>query len=446
MRWSHGRVAREEALKILVVGGGGREHALAWKVAASARVEAVWVAPGNAGTAAEPKVRNVDVAADDIDGLLGFARRAGIDLTLVGPEQALVAGIADRFEAAGLRIFGPRAAAARLEGSKAYAKGFCERHGIPCARWASFDDPAPARRYVESQALPVVIKADGLAAGKGVVIARTRAEALVAIEQALVGGRYGEAGRVVVVEEFLRGEELSFIAAVGGGQVLALASSQDHKARDDGDRGPNTGGMGACSPAPALDPALRQRIEREIVEPTVRGLAAEGLDYTGFLYAGLMVAPDGTPRVLEFNCRLGDPETQVIIPRLRSDLVELCEAALDGTLARHECQWDERACVGVVLAAAGYPDRVARGQPVGGLDTTLPDAKIFHAGTAVVGGRVVSDGGRILCASALGASLAEAQGRAYRLLAGIDCAGAFHRGDIARRAIEHERRQVASPR
>ena len=405
-------------MKVLIIGGGGREHALAWKAAQSPRVDAVLVAPGNAGTAAEPGVENVAVAAEDTDALLALARERAVDLTIVGPEAPLVAGIVDRFEAAGLRIFGPSAAAARLEGSKAFCKDFLSRHGIPTARYGAFEDIADARRFIVELGAPLVVKADGLAAGKGVIVCPTVATA----------------GRRIVVEEFLEGEEASFICMVGGGRVLPLASSQDHKALDEGDTGPNTGGMGAYSPAPVVDEALHARIVAEVIEPTVAGLAADGTPYTGFLYAGLMIAADGSPRVLEYNCRFGDPETQPILMRLQSDLVDLVEAALDGSLP-DAAEWDPRACLGVVLAARGYPGRYDKGAVIEGLDAELPDTKVFHAGTRAEDGRVVTSGGRVLCVCALGRSVGEAQALAYRRVDAIRFEGARFRRDIGHRAV-----------
>jgi phosphoribosylamine--glycine ligase len=425
-------------MRVLIVGAGGREHALAWKCAAASRVSEVLVAPGNAGTAAEPKVRNVEVAAEDLAGLTRLAAAERVDLTIIGPEAPLVAGVVDAFEAAGLRCFGPRQAAARLEGSKAYAKSFLARHGIPTARSATFTrerfDPA----WVRAQAAPLVVKASGLAAGKGVVIAASAEEALAAVE-AMFAGQFGSAGREVVVEEFLAGEEASFIVMADGVHILPLATSQDHKRRDDGDRGPNTGGMGAYSPAPVVTGSLHARILREVIEPTVRGLAAEGVPYTGFLYAGLMIAADGTPNVLEFNCRLGDPETQPIMMRLESDLTALCEAALEKRLDRAQAQWDARAALGVVMAAAGYPESVRKGDAIVGLERAarLP-GKIFHAGTRLEAGRVLTNGGRVLCAVGLGASVATAQRQAYALADSVQWPGMQYRHDIGHRALERE--------
>lgn len=426
-------------MKVLVVGGGGREHALAWKIAQSARVERVWVAPGNAGTAREAKCANIAIGAEDIDALLDFARREQVELTVVGPEAPLVAGIVDRFRAVGLRCFGPTAAGARLEGSKAYAKDFLARHGIPTARYGSFERLDEATTYIGQLGTPVVVKADGLAAGKGVIVAQTVDEAVAAARDMLEARAFGEAGARVVVEEFLEGEEASFIAMIDGAHVLALATSQDHKRALDGDRGPNTGGMGAYSPAPVVTPELHARVLREVMEPTVRGLQAEGERYVGFLYAGLMIAPDGTPRVLEFNCRFGDPETQPVLMRLRSDLVELIEAALDGRLDRARADWDPRVALGVVMAAGGYPGTYNRGDEIHGLPADADDVKVFHAGTAARDGRIVTSGGRVLCVTALGATVAAAQARAYEVVGRIRWRGAQYRTDIGYRAIARER-------
>jgi phosphoribosylamine---glycine ligase len=422
-------------MKILIVGGGGREHALAWKCAQSPRVQEVLVAPGNAGTAIEPKVRNVDIPADDIDGLLAFATREDIGLTIVGPEGPLVAGIVDRFAAAGRACFGPSRAAARLEGSKAFTKDFLKRHGIPTASYATFDSDSFDPAYIRAQRLPVVVKADGLAAGKGVLICETH-DAAIAAATGMLGGSFGSAGRTIVVEEFLHGEEVSFIVMARGDAVLPLATSQDHKRRDDGDRGPNTGGMGAYSPAPIVTPALHARIMREVIEPTLQGLRADGNPYLGFLYAGLMIAADGTPHVLEYNCRFGDPETQPIVMRLQSDLVDLCEAALDGALDRTEARWDPRAAVGVVMAAGGYPDAYRTGDTISGLDAAarLP-GKVFHAGTRTEGAQIVTAGGRVLCAVGLGDTVAAARDEAYQLVNAIHWNLVQYRRDIGHRAI-----------
>ena len=422
-------------MKVLIVGGGGREHALAWKCAAAARVTEVLVAPGNAGTAAEPKVRNVAVAADDLAALAQLAQAERVDLTIVGPETPLVAGIVDSFGARGLPCFGPARAAAQLEGSKAFAKEFLRRHGIPTARAATFTRESFDPAWLGAQRPPLVVKASGLAAGKGVVIADSTAAALQAA-QAMFDGQFGAAGSEVLIEEFLPGEEASFIVITDGRHVLPLASSQDHKRRDDGDRGPNTGGMGAYSPAPVVTRELHARIMREVIEPTIRGLAADGVPYRGFLYAGLMIAPDGTPNVLEFNCRLGDPETQPILMRLKSDLTLLAEAALAGRLESVRAEWDPRAALGVVLAAPGYPDRVRSGDVIEGLERAarLP-GKIFHAATRLDAGRVLTSGGRVLCAVGLGADVAEAQRAAYALAAEVRWPGMHYRRDIGYRAL-----------
>ncbi len=424
-------------MRVLVVGSGGREHALAWKCAQSERVSEVIVAPGNAGTAREPKVRNVDIAADDINGLIELAKSEAVDLSLIGPEVPLVAGIVDRFEQTGLRCFGPSRAAARLEGSKDFTKRFLERHRIPTAAYSSFTELKAARDYILECGAPIVVKADGLAAGKGVVVAATTDEAIGAAEDMLSAGRFGEAGSCIVVEEFLQGEEASFIVIADGQDVLPLATSQDHKARDNGDSGPNTGGMGAYSPAPVVTPALEKRIMDEVIRPTLAGLADEGMPYRGFLYAGLMITPDGTPKVLEYNCRFGDPETQPIMARLRSDLVRLCQAALDGTLTEQRAEWDPRAAVGVVMAAGGYPSAYEKGREIRGLDD-VDEAIVFHAGTALVGDRVVTNGGRVLCVVGLGERVSEAQRAAYRAVDRISWPGEYHRTDIGYRAIARE--------
>ena len=422
-------------MKVLIVGGGGREHALAWKCASSKRVQQVFVAPGNAGTAAEAKVINIEIAADDIDGLLKFAIGEDIDLTIVGPEGPLVAGIVDRFRAADRRCFGPSKQAARLEGSKAFTKDFLNRHRIPTASFATFTAANFDERYVLAQRVPLVVKADGLAAGKGVVICETHDSAL-STARAMLGGSFGAAGNTIVIEEFLQGEEVSFIVVASGQQVIALATSQDHKRRDDGDKGPNTGGMGAYSPAPIVTPQLHQRIMREVIEPTLEGLRDDGNPYLGFLYAGLMIAADGTPNVLEFNCRFGDPETQPILMRLQSDLIDLCEAALDGTLEKAEVRWDPRAALGVVMAAGGYPDAYRKGDPITGLEAAaaLP-GKVFHAGTRVDGTRIVTSGGRVLCAVGLGDTVSAAQLQAYNLVHAIHWNLVQYRLDIGYRAI-----------
>jgi phosphoribosylamine--glycine ligase len=425
-------------MKVLVIGSGGREHALAWKVAQSPRVTEVHVAPGNAGTALEPRVRNVDVAAEDVPGLLRHALAERIDLTIVGPEGPLVLGVCDAFAAAGLRCFGPSRSAAQLEGSKAFTKDFLRRHGIPTAAYGTFTRETFDPGWVCAQRAPLVVKADGLAAGKGVVICATTDEA-VATTQAMFDGRFGKAGDKVVIEEFLEGEEASFIAMVDGTHVLPLATSQDHKRLGDGDQGPNTGGMGAYSPAPVVTAEIHERAMNEVMWPTVRALAAEGTPYVGFLYAGLMIAEDGTPRVLEFNCRLGDPETQPILARLRSDLTSLCDAALEGRLSRIDVDWDPRAAVGVVLAAGGYPENVRKGDAIHGLDAAakLP-GKVFHAGTATRGSDVVTSGGRVLCAVGLGTTVRDAQRQAYDLVDAISWTGMQCRRDIGHRAIARE--------
>ena len=426
-------------MKVLIVGGGGREHALAWKCAQSPRVRQVFVAPGNAGTASEPKTQNIDIAATDIDALVAFAARERIDLSIIGPEAPLVAGIADQFAAAGLACFGPSRGAARLEGSKAYTKDFLVRHGIPTAAYRNFTRADFDAAYVRACRLPVVVKADGLAAGKGVVICDTHEDALAAATR-MLDGAYGAAGERIVIEEFLTGEEVSFIVIAADQQVLPLATSQDHKRRDDGDLGPNTGGMGAYSPAPIVDAALHARIMREVIEPTLRGLRADGNPYTGFLYAGLMIAADGTPNVLEFNCRMGDPETQPIMMRLQSDLAELCAAARNGRLDQVQALWDPRAALGVVLAAGDYPDSGADGDPIRGLDVAarLP-GKVFHAGTRLRGNEVVTHGGRVLCAVGLGSTVGAAQREAYALVDAIHWTSMRYRRDIGARALARER-------
>jgi phosphoribosylamine--glycine ligase len=422
-------------MRVLIVGSGGREHALAWKCAASPRVTEVLVAPGNAGTAREPKVRNVPVQATDVAGLVRVARSEGVELTIVGPEAPLVIGLVDAFERVGLRCFGPRQAPARLEGSKAFAKEFLRRHRIPTAASVTVTRDTFDPQAVLRQRTPIVVKASGLAAGKGVMIAQTAAEAVTAAD-AMLSGRLGEAGREVVIEEFLEGEEASFIVMADGSHVLPLATSQDHKRLEDGDRGPNTGGMGAYSPAPVVTPAIHARIMREVIEPTIHGLAAEGMAYTGFLYAGVMVARDGTPNVLEFNCRFGDPETQPILMRLQSDLTVLCEAALDGRLDQVQASWDERAALGVVMAAEGYPDTPRSGDAISGLDhaAKLP-GKIFHAGTRLSGDEVLVSGGRVLCATGVGVTVAEAQKAAYALAHAVHWPGAIYRRDIGYRGL-----------
>ncbi len=423
-------------MKVLIVGGGGREHALAWKAAQSPKAEKVFVAPGNAGTAREPGCENVAVAADDVDGLLRFARSAGIDLTIIGPEAPLVLGIVDRFREAGLRCFGPGRVAAQLEGSKIYAKEFLARHSIPTAAYGSFTEAAKAEAYIRHVGAPIVVKADGLAAGKGVVVAQTVEEATAAVRAMLGNNAFGDAGQRVVIEEFLTGEEASFIVMADGQHVLALATSQDHKRLLDHDQGPNTGGMGAYSPAPVVTAAIHDRVLREIIEPTVRGMAAEGNPYTGFLYAGLMIDLEGNSKVLEYNCRFGDPETQPVMMRLQSDLLTLVDAAIDGRLDQVQALWDPRPALGVVMAAGGYPGPYRKGDVIYGLDAkTGAGQKVFHAGTTLSGGQVLTQGGRVLCATALGDSVAEAQQRAYALAHNISWTGAQYRTDIGYRAI-----------
>ncbi len=426
-------------MKILVIGGGGREHALAWKLAQSPQAERVFVAPGNAGTALEPGVENLPIAADDIEGLVGFAREAGVGLTIVGPEAPLVLGVVDAFRAAGPRCFGPSQDAAQLEGSKAFTKDFLARHRIPTAAYGTFTELEAALAYLRQVGAPIVIKADGLAAGKGVILAQDLGVAEAAVRDMLTGGAFGAAGHRVVIEEFLTGEEASFIVMADGQRVLPLASSQDHKAVGDGDTGPNTGGMGAYSPAPVVTPEVHARAMREVILPTVAGMAAEGRPYTGFLYAGLMIGPDGTPKVLEYNCRLGDPETQPLLMRLRSDLVPLCLAALEGRLDQVSAEWDERVALGVVMAAGGYPGSYGRGEPISGLPhVTDPELKVFHAGTRLADGRVLTDGGRVLCVTALGQGVAAARQRAYAQVRRIQWQDAYYRGDIGYRAIARE--------
>jgi phosphoribosylamine--glycine ligase len=426
-------------MNILIIGNGGREHALAWKVAQSPQADTVFVAPGNAGTALEAGVENVAIEATDIDGLIAFAQAQAVGLTIVGPEVPLVAGIVDRFQAVGLRCFGPTRGAAQLEGSKTFAKDFLRRHNIPSAAYATFTDAAAACDYIRAQGAPIVVKADGLAAGKGVILAESEAEAIAAVNDMLAGNVFGEAGHRVVIEEFLRGEEASFIAMVDGTHCLPLATSQDHKARGNGDQGPNTGGMGAYSPAPVVTSEIHQRVMQEVMLPTIAGMAGEGHPFTGFLYAGLMIAPDGSCRVLEFNVRFGDPETQPIMCRLQSDLVELCQAALDGRLDGIEASWDARAALGVVMAAGGYPDSYRKGDIIQGLAAgdDMP-CKVFHAGTGLDGDAVVTSGGRVLCVCALGETIALAQQQAYACVAGIHWPDVYYRTDIGYRAVERE--------
>ena len=426
-------------MKLLVIGGGGREHALAWKLAQSGRVSEVLVAPGNAGTAAEPKCRNVAVAAEDVDGLLQLAQAEQVQLTVVGPEAPLAAGLADRFADAGLRCFGPRKAAAQLESSKAFAKDFFDRHHIPTAAWSVFTEPQPAKAYVREIGVPIVIKADGLAAGKGVVIAQSLDEADACLDDMLSGSILGGAGSRVVIEEFLQGEEASFIVVASGQCAVEFATSQDHKAAHDGDTGPNTGGMGAYSPAPVVTAEVHQRIVEEVITPTLAGLAKDGLPFVGFLYAGVMIDASGAPKVLEFNCRLGDPETQPLLMRLRSELLELLDAAVDGELDKVEPQWDERPCLGVVMTAAGYPGSFPKGDEISGLaGDDGADLKVFHAGTQLDGDKVLTSGGRVLCVCAKADSVSAAQVKAYERVATISWNGEYHRNDIGHRAIARE--------
>ncbi len=426
-------------MNVLIIGNGGREHALAWRVRQSPRAGKVFVAPGNAGTATEAGVENVPIGTLDFPALLAFARAQDVGLTIVGPEAPLVAGVVDYFREHGQRCFGPSRNAAQLEGSKAFTKDFLHRHGIPTARYRNFTDIDAAIAYVNEQGVPIVIKADGLAAGKGVIIPQTMEEAETTLRDMLGGNKFGDAGHRVVIEQFLRGEEASFIVMVDGEHVLPFATSQDHKARDDGDKGPNTGGMGAYSPAPVVTPQIHDKVMREIIFPTVNGMRADGNPYTGFLYAGLMISNGGDVNVIEFNCRFGDPEAQPVMMRLQSDLIELCNAALDGRLDQLTADWDARPAVGVVLASGGYPDAYAKGDIIRGLNAdSLPDRKIFHAGTALRGTDVVSNGGRVLCATALGRSVTDAQRVAYELASTVHWNKMFFRRDIAYRAIARE--------
>jgi phosphoribosylamine---glycine ligase len=430
-------------MRILLLGSGGREHALAWKLAQSSRVTEVIVAPGNAGTATETKCRNVSIAATDIDALIALAREENVAFTVVGPEAPLVIGVVDRFQAVGLKIFGPTQAAAQLEGSKAFAKDFLKRHAIPTAHYAVHTDADQALAYVRSKGAPIVIKADGLAAGKGVVVAMTLDEAEHAVRDMLSGNAFGSAGARVVIEEFLQGEEASFICIVDGDTALPMATSQDHKRVGDGDTGPNTGGMGAYSPAPVVTPDIHQRVMREVINPTVQGMKLDGAPFTGFLYAGLMIDSSGAPKVIEFNVRFGDPETQPVMMRLQSDLVDLLEAAIDKQLAHTEARWTPRPALGVVMAAEHYPNTPAAGDVIHGLDKPAPmHAKIFHAGTKLVNNQVQTSGGRVLCVTALGDSVAEAQRNAYEVLENIQWRGEFHRKDIGWRAIAREQNKA----
>jgi len=425
-------------MKVLVVGAGGREHAFAWKIAKSPLVKTVYVAPGNAGTALEKKTCNVSIPVHDIQALVAFAQKESIGLTIVGPEQPLVSGIVDSFTQHQLPVFGPTRAASKLEGSKAFSKEFLAKHDIPTAAYAVFTDPDPAYAYIDKVGAPIVIKADGLAAGKGVVVAMTRDQARAAIADMLEKKKFGNAGSRVVIEEFLVGEEASFIAMVAGEQVLPLAGSQDHKARDNGDTGPNTGGMGAYSPAPVLTPELHDRVMREIMEPTVKGLAAMGIPYCGFLYAGLMIDSHGNPKVLEYNCRFGDPETQPIMMRLKSDLVGLCQSALRGDLAMQMVEWDSRAALGVVMAAGGYPGNYRKGDEITGIPDENADLKVFHAGTSSQNGKLLTSGGRVFCVTALGDNVLQAQLKAYAAARAIRWENVYYRSDIGYRAVARE--------
>ncbi len=425
-------------MDFLVIGSGGREHALAWKLAQGASIGTVYVAPGNAGTASEAKCRNVDIAVDDFTALAQFAQQNQIACTVVGPEAPLVDGIVDHFKAQGLRCFGPGAMAAQLEGSKTFTKEFLARNNIPTAAYESFTEIEPAIAYLHAQGAPIVVKADGLAAGKGVIVAMTLEQAESAVRDMLSGNAFGDAGHRVVIEEFLEGEEASFIVVSDGEHIVPMATSQDHKRAGDGDSGPNTGGMGAYSPAPVVDEQVYARIMQEVIEPTIRGMASEGMPYTGFLYAGLMISPAGEPRVIEYNCRFGDPETQPIMLRLQSDLAALCLAAIDGELQDYQAQWDPRPALGVVLAAGGYPGSYKKGDLIAGLDNAArkTDAKVFHAGTDTRDESIVTNGGRVLCATALGDTIADAQRHAYELVDAISWQGMQYRSDIGFRAID----------
>jgi phosphoribosylamine--glycine ligase len=425
-------------MNVLIIGSGGREHALAWKAAQSANVETVYVAPGNAGTALDTGIENVEIGVGDFEALANFAESNDIALTIVGPEAPLVDGVVDFFTKRGLPCFGPSQGAAQLEGSKAFTKDFLARHNIPTAAYGNFTELEPALAYLREQGAPIVVKADGLAAGKGVIVAETLEQAEDAVRDMLSGNAFGDAGCRVVIEEFLVGEEASFIVMVDGEDVLPMATSQDHKRVGDGDTGPNTGGMGAYSPAPVVTPDVHQRIMKQVIMPTVRGMAEEGNRYTGFLYAGLMISPEGEPKVIEYNCRFGDPETQPIMLRLQSDLVALCQAALAGTLANAEAQWDPRPAVGVVLAAGGYPGSYNKGDEITGIPAETASTKVFHAGTQLDGDKLTTNGGRVLCATAMGNSVSEAQALAYDVAKQIDWQGVFFRSDIAYRAIARE--------
>ena len=430
-------------MKVLLIGSGGREHALGWKLAQSPRVDRVYVAPGNAGTALEDKLENVAIDAEDIEALLAFAKQQEIDLTVVGPEAPLVKGVVDLFESEGMKCFGPSKGAAQLEGSKAFSKDFFARHNIPTAAYANFTDVDKAIAYIKEQGAPIVVKADGLAAGKGVILANTEAQAIEAVKDMLAGNSFGDAGHRVVIEEFLSGEEASIIVIADGKNYLPMATSQDHKARDNGDKGPNTGGMGAYSPAPVVTPEISQRIMQEVIEPTIRGMAEEGYPFTGFLYAGVMIDEQGQAKVLEYNVRFGDPETQPVMMRLQSDLVELLDAALDGQLAGREIEWDQRSSLGVVLAAGGYPENYKKGDVISGIPAATDNSKVFHAGTSLqkVEGKeqVVTSGGRVLCAVGLGKNVTEAQNVAYELAKKINWDNVYYRDDIGYRAVAREK-------
>lgn len=424
-------------MKVLIVGSGGREHAFAWKCSQSQKVTKIYVAPGNGGTAKERKVENIKIEADDIDGLLNFAQLQNINLTIIGPEAPLVMGIVDRFIAAGLPCFGPKAEAAQLEGSKSFTKDFLKRHGIPTADYSCFNELEPAITYIKSKGAPIVVKADGLAAGKGVIVAMTEEEAITAVEDILEAKSFGEAGSKIVIEEFLEGEEASYIVVTDGTEVLPLATSQDHKARDNNDLGPNTGGMGAYSPAPIITASLDERVMNEIINPTLAGLKKDGIDYSGFLYAGLMIDKDGNPKILEYNCRFGDPETQPIMMRLKSDFVELCESTLNGNLSDHSVLWDKRVALGVVMAAGGYPIKYNKGDQISGLNLIdQVSSKVFHAGTILKENEILTAGGRVLCVVGIGHDTHKAQKNSYENVAKISWKNEYHRDDIGSKAIK----------
>ena len=424
-------------MKILIVGNGGREHAFAWKCSQSKKVTNIYVAPGNGGTAREQKVENVKIKADDIDGLLDFAKLQNIDLTIIGPEAPLVLGIVDRFAAAGLPCFGPKAKAAQLEGSKSFTKDFLKRHKIPTAEYSCFNQLEPAISYIKSKGAPIVVKADGLAAGKGVIVAMTEEEAINAVKDILEAKSFGDAGSKIVIEEFLEGEEASYIVVTDGTNVLPLATSQDHKARDNNDLGPNTGGMGAYSPAPIITESLDERVMNEIINPTLSGLKKDGIDYTGFLYAGLMIDKNGNPKILEYNCRFGDPETQPIMMRLKSDFVELCASTLSGKLSDHSIIWDEKVALGVVMAAGGYPIKYTKGDKISGLNSIDKDnAKVFHAGTILKENEILTAGGRVLCVVGMGNDIHNAQKNSYENVTKISWKDEYHRNDIGFKAID----------